>query len=223
MNITVRSGVDATENKKREKDPAYKNDIGRHAHVYLLGAVKEVRGEEKLPTAVNALAIARDIKGFLAKQGFVEIAHGQKPEIIITVNYGRGYLPNPYSEALRDKEFTNLSNTDNFNPPSYKSYHRLDERAVLASQEKLIIQVCAWKYPPPADPKKKPVLAWRTTMDVDDPDHRDLNIIYPKLLAAGAPFFDRHLDKDGEVMTDPSLKEGHVEMGTPEVVKGERK
>ena len=30
-------------------------------------------------------------------------------------------------------------------------------------------------------------MLWMTTMNVDDPDHRDLNEIYRKMLAVGAP------------------------------------
>lgn len=172
---------------------------------------------------VDARSLARDVKVALGQQGFVEVKPGQKPELIITVNYGRGFLPNPYliddRERLRNTEVTNLSDSDHAGYPHFASYHRLSEKATLASLEKLIIQVCAWHYPPPADPKQKPVLAWRTTMDVDDPDHRDLDLVYPKMLAAGAPFFDRHVELLSDTKVDTSVPEGRVEIGAPEVVK----
>jgi hypothetical protein len=57
-----------------------------------------------------------------------------------------------------------------------------------------------------------------TTMHVDDPDHRDLNEIAPKLLASGAPFFDRPIDREQEVVISRPVREGQVKVGTPEVV-----
>ena len=74
----------------------------------------------------------------------------------------------------------------------------------------------AWKYSP--DPKQKLKLLWMTTMEVDDPDHRDLNEIYQKLLAAGAPHFDHPIDREHEVVIDTAVPEGHVKVGRPEVI-----
>jgi hypothetical protein len=57
-----------------------------------------------------------------------------------------------------------------------------------------------------------------TTIYVDDPDHRDLNVIAEKMLATGAPYFDRHIDREKEVVINTALPEGHVKVGAPEVV-----
>ena len=55
-------------------------------------------------------------------------------------------------------------------------------------------------------------------MVVDDPEHRDLNAIAEKMLAAGAPYFGREL-KEEEVDVYKPLPEGRVNVGTPEVVE----
>jgi hypothetical protein len=93
-----------------------------------------------------------------------------------------------------------------------------EAKATKASYEKLFILVRAWKYPPPPDPKQKPEVLWVTTMLVDDPDHRDLNVIAKQMLEAGAPYFDREI-KGEEVDVYKPLPEGHVKVGTPEVVE----
>ena len=38
------------------------------------------------------------------------------------------------------------------------------------------------------------------------------------MLATGAPYFDRHIDRESEVVVNTLLPEGHVNVGTPEVV-----
>ncbi len=92
------------------------------------------------------------------------------------------------------------------------------EKRQRAEFEKLAIEVRAWKYPPPADPNQDEELLWATTMVVDDPDHRDLNLIAAKMIAAGAPLFDRHLNREDPVSTWENVPDGHVKVGAPEVV-----
>jgi hypothetical protein len=58
-----------------------------------------------------------------------------------------------------------------------------------------------------------------TTMFVDDPDHRDLNLIADQMLAQGAPYFDRHVGREEEVIINTVTNEGHVNVGPVEVVK----
>ncbi len=94
-------------------------------------------------------------------------------------------------------------------------------------EDKLFIQVRAWQYPPPADPKKMTKLLWITTMIVDDPDHRDLNLISEQMLAKGAFYFDRHINRDDDVVINTVSgfrgngppPEGQVKVGPVEVVK----
>jgi hypothetical protein len=76
--------------------------------------------------------------------------------------------------------------------------------------------VRAWEYDP--DLAKKQKMVWMTTMHVDDPEHRDLNEISTKMLAAGAHYFDRRIGVEKEVVVAAAVPEGHVKVGTPEVV-----
>ncbi len=49
-------------------------------------------------------------------------------------------------------------------------------------------------------------------MVVDNPEVNDLNLLYPKMLAAGVRFFDRTI-KQEEVTISTPLKEAHVKLG----------
>jgi hypothetical protein len=156
--------------------------------------------------------------------GYHRVEPNQKPEILLTVIYGRSWLPNPY--------LTHGTDVDNMGPedepisqnilldnPSVVARLRetgVESQASKASFEKLFIIVRAWKYP--SGPKEKPQALWVTTMLVDDPDHRDLNVIYKQLLDAGAPYFDQEI-KGEEVDIMKPLPEGHVKVGSPEVVE----
>ena len=218
MVIGVRSGVDSADKEKRDRDPAYASDPKR-ARLFILAHVQEEKSELKLVRPMDAIALAKEVTAQLVAQGFHPVQPGQKPDIVVTVKYGRGYLPNPYTDSDGDKQRTNLSNTDLLSIwPSHDHYVGLEQRRQQAAQESLVIQVRAWKYPPPKDPKKKEELLWMTTIHADDPDHRDLNEIAEKMLAIGAPYFDHHLPREGEVMVNTTLPEGHVNVGAPEVV-----
>ena len=146
---------------------------------------------------------------------------GQQPEIVITVDYGRGWLLNPYSDENTRAGRNNLSDSEVFHPwPLHEIFPSLAEdlKRQDADEEKLIIQVRAWKYPPPPDPKKEPLLMWMTTMSISDPDHRHLDDVYKKMLAAGARHFDKPIGREREVRVNDRVPEGHVKLGTPEVV-----
>jgi hypothetical protein len=218
MVIGVRSGVDSADKEKRDRDPAYANDP-RRARLFVLAHVQEEKNGLKLVKTVNAVALAKEVTAQLVAQGFHPVQPGQKPDIVVTVKYGRGFLPNPYTDSDGDKQRTNLSNTDLLAVwPTHDRFVGLEHNRQRAAQESLVIQVRAWKYPPPKDPKKKEELLWMTTVHVDDPEHRDLNEISGKMLAVGAPYFDHHIAREGEVLINTALPEGHVNVGTPEVV-----
>jgi hypothetical protein len=218
IDINVRSGIDWPELERRKHDPAYAENPTR-GHLYLLAHIQEEKTGLKLVRPVNAVALAHQLTRELEAHGFHAIGPKQKPDMIITVKYGRGRLPNPHSDNEADKERIGLSNSDSLQVwPTHDKYVGLEERRQRAGYEKLIIQVRAWEYPPPKDPKKKEVLLWMTTMFVDDPEHRDLNDISEKLLASGAPYFDRHIEREREVVINTPLPEGHVRVGSPEVV-----
>ena len=101
------------------------------------------------------------------------------------------------SELYADKEFGHEANLQK------------------ASFEKLFIRVTAWETPKGKD--SHPRMLWKTIMVVDDPDHRDLNEVAATMLHAGAPMFDK-LTKKKEEFVNTTLQEGHVKLGTPEVV-----
>lgn len=219
--IEVRSGIDTTENHKRKRDLAYAQDLAKHANIYLLASVMPHPSIGPLVKQVDALAIARELNRQLEANGFHPVQPNQTPQIVITVEYGRGWLPNPYSDDDQGKAHNNLTNSDPLEPPWHLReifFSIGDEmKRQRADEEKLIIQIRAWRYSP--DPKAKLQMLWMTTMNVDDPDHRDLNEIYQKLLAAGAPHFDQPIDRTHEVVVNEPVPEGHVKVGTPQVVK----
>ena len=45
MEVSIRSGIDSTEKMKRDHDPRYDADRTRHARVYVLASVREVKDE----------------------------------------------------------------------------------------------------------------------------------------------------------------------------------
>ena len=220
LDISVRSGIDVDEHHKRKHDLAYARDISQHQNIYLLASVMPHPSVGPLIREVNAIAIAKELNRQLEAHGFKHVQPDQKPQIVITVEYGRGWLPNPYSDDDAGKVHNNLTNSDKFNPwPVKEIFFSIGDemKRQRADLEKLIIQIRGWRYTP--DPNAEPVLLWMTTMYVDDPDHRDLNEIYPKLLAAGAPHFDQPVDHDHEVVIHDKVPEGHVQVGPLEVIK----
>jgi hypothetical protein len=228
--IGVRSGIDQAEKDKRDHDAQYAADPAKRLRLFLLARVseEEAGSYEKLLKPVNARVLAEQVTKQLVSQGFRPVGPNQKPELIITVKYGRGQLmSNPYldldnlppTDPRKVGQHSNLSDSDRVGVQAHPNYVGLEEKRQRLKYEQLIIQVRAWKYPPPIDPKQKEELLWMTTMYVDDPDHTDLNAVAEKLLAAGAPYFDRHVEREKEAVIDTSLPEGRVNVGTPEVIK----
>jgi len=228
MDVNIRSGIDRAEQARREKDPAYAQDASKRKRLYFLAHIQEEKNGFKLMKPVDAMALARQLNEALAKQGFRAIKPGEVPDIIITVKYGVGNPPNPYT-GYKEPGRPDLSDSGtNGLVVDHKTYVGLEEKRqrvsaqvgpdIMMSTPKLLMEVRAWEYPPPQDPKKREKLLWLTTMYVDDPDHRDLNQISEKMLAKAAPYFDHHLDRESDVHIRVPLPEGHVKVGTPEVV-----
>ena len=220
VDIAVRSGIDTDEAAKRRKDPAYDGDVSQHANHFLLASVSPHPSILPLVKPVDAIAIAKELTRLLVTLGFHAVGPDELPQIVITVEYGRGWLPNPYSDDNQGRERNNLTDSDPLSAwPLHEIFFSLASEMKRQSldQEKLIIQIKAWRYTP--DPKKKPPLLWKTTMFVDDPENRDLNELYQKMLAAGAPHFDRPIAREHEVVINTAMPVGHVNVGTPEVVK----
>lgn len=233
MEIGVRSGIDNGEKAKRDHDSDYATDDRKRLRRYFLASIKEMKTDEKLVKPMDARGIADELRKVLAGQGFRAVRPGEKPEIILTVLYGRGMVLNPYldPDKLSAGDYRrglrgppNLSNS--LSPAAVLTHHTyvgLEAKTQVMNYEKLAIQISAMKYPPPADPKQKPELLWQTMVYADDPDHRDLNTIMPKLLASAAPYFDKHIEREQEVKIYAELPTGRVKVGSPEVVTAPRK
>jgi len=211
-------------------DKAKVSDEGGHSKLYGILKVEEIKSDQRLVKPVDEGYIARVLIMQLEANGFHQIVAGQKPEIILTVSYGRGELANPY---IRDQGEVGgsglpvfpMGNDEGVPVQTITGAFPLqlydqktpgwEAKLQKASFEKLFLRVTAWSYPAKG---QKPLMLWKTVMVVDDPDHRDLNIVAAKMLEAGAPYFDR-LTKDKEVEVQKPLPTGRVIFGTPEVVE----
>ena len=206
---------------------------GGHGKIYSVLSVQEITADQKLVKPVDEDAILQLLSHELNANGFQPYARGQRPEIILTVSYGRGELHNPYirdqgevggipsapapgGNGQNDSGATSASINGAFPLQLYDEKNPgWEAKLQKAAAEKLYIRVTAWSYP--TDSKAKARMLWKTIMVVDDPDHRDLNAVAAKMLEAGAPYFDREvLDPEVDVYTP--LPDGQVKVGTPEVV-----
>ena len=215
--------------KKMENPP-------EHGKIYAILVIQPTASLRKLIKRVNAADIRDELVKQLERNGYHHVAPGQKPEIVLWVSYGRSWMPTPYATEVDVdnmapqflKPGLPVMSTDPDDPPHYAiddpglaseiSLPRNSHRATELSYEKLFIMVRAFKYPPPPDPKQKPEALWVAMMYVDDPVHRDLNLVFKQMLEAGAPLFDKEI-KDYEATIWKPLPEGHVKVGTPEVVQ----
>ena len=197
-----------------------------HGKIYGMLPPQPVASEEKLVKPVNPNLLAGLVVTELDKRGFHRVVRGQKPEIIIGMYYGRGWLRNPYMAGAGPETPGGASAVGGIDAPTVsitgtggqmfkEKGTGFEQKLQRAQYEKLYIRVTAWQYP--TDSKAKPKELWHTTMVVDDPDHRDLNAVAADMLAAGSAFFDRE-SKEEEVEVYKPIPEGRVYVGTPEVV-----
>lgn len=218
---------------------APKPGSGGHSRIYGILSVQLVKSDQRLVKPVDENAIMQLLSVELNKNGFQLYAPGTKPEIVLTVSYGRAELHNPYirdtgeiggdsrGQALLQQPGTGAGVSNDSGATTQVitgafSQQLMDEKSPgyeaklqKAAYEKLYLRVIAWAYP--ADPKAKSRMLWKTTMVVDDPDHRDLNAIAAKMFEAGAPYFDREIREPEAEIRQP-LPDGRVNVGTPEVV-----
>ena len=232
MNIGVRTKITDMSHIWTNKDKAAPG-TGGHSKLYGIYSVAEVKSEIRLVKPVDEKMILQVLSEEMNKNGFTLFAPGQKPDILITASYGRGEMQNPY---LRDTGYTGGdyraaaffggATTNDSGAPTVVitgafAQQLVDEKGVgyeaklqKAGGEKLFIRIAAWSYPTAKTTTK---MLWKTIIVVDDPDHRDLNAIAAQMLAAGAPYFDKEI-KDPEVDLYKPVPDGHVNVGTPEVV-----
>ena len=169
---------------------------GGHSKVYGVLAVAEVKQEQKLVRPVDANAMLAILTRELSANGFKQCAKGSKPDILLTVSYGRGYVRNPYDRDLGAvqkgvggiPEMTVVGDGAQLFDEMQAGYMAKQQKA---QYEKLFIRVTAWEYP--TDPKSKPKMLWHTMVLVDDPDHRDLNRVAAEMLANAGHYFDKEI------------------------------
>lgn len=222
MDIGVRSAVVDQPPKLTGKSNL--QQAGEHGKIYGILAVQPAPSEVKLVKPVDANAIMQLLHHELNTHGFQRVEQGRHPEILLTVLYGRGYLVNPYMQDAgpdtppEASAFGVTSNTITGMPTQlFKEMGTgFVAKAQKAQFEKLFIRVTAWSYP--ADPKTKPRRLWNTTITLDDPDHRDLNGVAAEMLRHGSQYFGKQIDEP-EIDIYAPLPEGHVNVGTPEVVE----
>lgn len=210
-------------------------EASEHGKIYGILAVQLIPEEEKIVKPVDAQKLKDLVTHELDTHGFRQAEKGQKPEILLTVQYGRAWLNNPYFGDAQSRagntpgamgamggkmNVAKPMQMQDLSMANPKVFMRLQENGVEAKAqkaqfEKLCIKVTAWQYP--ADAQARATQQWHTIMIVDDPDHRDLNAIAAEMLAAGAPYFDKEI-KEEEVDVYKPLPEGHVGIGTPEVI-----
>ncbi len=192
-----------------------------HGKVYGIFAISEAATALRLVRPVNERAMLVELHKELRRRGYKLMAPDQIPDVALTVMYGRGALRNPYladatvNEIMSDPPIVTIlgafpTQLIKEREPGY------EDKLQKAQGEKLFIRVTAWKIP--LQPKEKAKELWKTTIIIDDPDHRDLNEYVQKMLAAGSAYFDKEIDQE-QVEVNTSVPDGHVQVGTPTVVK----
>jgi hypothetical protein len=193
---------------------------GGHSKTFAIIAIEEIKSESRLVKPVDQENILRQLYEQLLANGFTKYVKGAKPDVLLTVSYGRGDMSNPY---IRDTGETPTANgVPQQTITGAFSQQLIDEKTPgyeanlqKAGFEKLFIRITAFAFP--TDPKAKPKMLWKTVIVADDPDHRDLNAIAAQMLKVGAPYFDRDM-KTPEANFYRPVQEGTVNVGTPEVV-----
>lgn len=214
LDIDVRSAVD------RPFEGWRKAAVKPNGRIYAIVAVSDASGPVKLVRPVDQGEVLRHLRAELDRRDFREIEAGERPEILLTVHYGRGFLRNPFLDDVMFDESSDPPTATITGMPTQlirKKEYRFEERLQKANFEKLFIRVTAWEYPDPGAkaklPRKvKPRALWKTDMIVDDPANRDLNRFIKEMFAAGGPWFDRAMDKE-EVTVSTDIPEGKVIIG----------
>lgn len=224
LRVGVRASVDYPGMKKPTEEQL--QQAKAHQSIYVISQVRlvdPIHKPDHLVKPVNEAALAHELRQTLAAHGYVEAsAHGPKPEIVLMVDYGRGWLKNVY--LGKASQSAGVEGSATYLPTYSVSFEQLldqktpgyEEKLQRADEEKLVIVVTAFKYP--SSPKEKPQRLWKTTMHVDDPEHRDLNVMMKEMFAAGGAYFGR-LNEGKEAEVWKPLPEGHVTLGETKVLE----
>jgi len=222
VEIGVRSSVDERWEGVHKRGPI------EHGKVYLIASSNESPAARKLVRPVDEAGLLGQLRRELNAKGFRESTATEPPDVVLTLLYGRGHVRNPYLANIDGDEFSgSLAPTPMesalaaaVDPRLYdkRGWGFYEQKLLAAQKEKLFIRVTAWKFP--GDRKEKPAALWKTTMVVDEPDLRDLNELYPQMLAAGVRYFDRVI-KQEEVTVPASVSEGRVTLAPFIILKSD--
>jgi hypothetical protein len=218
VDIGVRSKI-----MDRDIQWAHKSDApdqGGHSKSFAILAIDEVKAEESLVKPVDQNAMLGHLIHQLQANGFHAYAKGTKPDILLTVSYGRGDMRNPYERDVGEiPNQVGVPTQTILGAFPEQLYDKMipghETNLQKSTFEKLFIRVTAFEYP--KDGKTKPKMLWKTIIVADDPANRDLNAVAEQMLEAGAPYFDKDI-KHGEVEFYKPTPDGKVNVGTPEVV-----
>lgn len=210
-------------------------EAAAQGRIYTVLTIQQISAWQKLVPPVDVNALLRQVHQSLAAQGFQPAKARQPPEIVLTVEYGRDWLDNPYLGDPGDPSPVNgvtsvtglngsahplekLPNQTLTGAPVQLMNHigrGVEARAQKAGYEKLYLRITAWQYQP--DPKGRAKELWTTIMAVDDPDHADFNVLAAGMLTAGAPYFSRAI-AEPELEVSAPVPDGRVKLGAPQVV-----
>jgi hypothetical protein len=177
-------------------------DAGGSGRLYAVLTVQELKLGSQLAKPVDEARLTRQLVAVLGARGFRLASGQQKPGILLTVHYGRGWLSDP--EVLE----ATVADLSQIAPGNVGELEK-------ASYEKLFMRVTAWAYP--SGPKARAQQLWQTTVGMDDPDHRDLNVVMSQMIAAAALYFGR-ATAHAEVSVLVPPPGGQVRVGIPVVV-----
>ena len=95
LEVDVRSNVVDTTHLWSSKRPKMTGE-GGHGKTYGVLTVDEVKSDRDLEKPVDEKYLANLLVQQLEANGFRQMTKGQRPDILLTVSYGRGELANPY-------------------------------------------------------------------------------------------------------------------------------
>ena len=168
LNIGVQSEVEGAAAK-----PDHPSAPGTDKPVvtYFLAAPHEVWSKWQLLKPVDPKFVAQEVRKVLQPKGYRPALKGEKPDVVIMVLYGRGWVHNPYPVPLtappgaftsaRDwnvRDVIKMQNSEAF----VTSSSILNDKQVRDDQEKLFIIVASWVWDPPALLKHKGKQLWYT-------------------------------------------------------------
>lgn len=212
VEISVRSSVDERWKGFRKLGPI------EHGKAYAIISISEAPSPDGLVRPVNEGLLVRQLREALNSRGFTEIVAGQKPDIVLTVIYGRGFLRNPYLDGAMVDEISEGVTKSTILLPTQLVLQRqagYESKLREAQMEKLFIHVSAWQYP--ESPDEKATNLWKTTMLIGEPHKHDLNQFSAAMLDAGADYFDRVINKE-EVKVKIPVPEGTVTLGPLKII-----